>query len=92
MYFTYDLSSKTFAATGDNPTYPIGWLNFVGRWGDEQYPSGTHGQYSLFGQAHYETGPTGPRDKGLDRTMVCNGGSNCTIYDRLVEKRELTEE
>lgn len=35
------------------------WLNWLGRWGDEQYPNSDSRQYGIFGQYHYVSGPTG---------------------------------
>jgi hypothetical protein len=46
---------------------PVNWLNFVGQWGDEQYQSSYPGQYDVFGQYRYSSGPTGPEDKDLNR-------------------------
>lgn len=48
-------------------TTPVNWLNFVGQWGDEQYPSSYPGQYDVFGQYRYSSGPTGPENKDLNR-------------------------
>lgn len=58
-------STPVFAAY-DSFT-PINWLNFVGQWGDEQYQSSYPGQYGVFGEYRYSSGPTGPEDKDLNR-------------------------
>ena len=36
----------------------VGWLNFRGHWGDEQYNS-KDGQYCIFSECKYVDGPTG---------------------------------
>jgi hypothetical protein len=51
-------STPVFAAYDD--TTPVNWLSFVGQWGDEQYPSTYPGQYGIFGEYRYTSGPTGP--------------------------------
>jgi hypothetical protein len=58
-------STPVFAAFDD--TTPINWLNFIGQWGDEQYPLTTPGQFDLFGEFRYTSGPTGPEAKDLNR-------------------------
>jgi hypothetical protein len=67
-------NSVTFAAGSSTPVFgayddttPVNWLNFVGAWGDEQYQSSYPGQYDIFGESRYTSGPTGPEDKDLNR-------------------------
>ncbi|KAI0756378.1 hypothetical protein C8Q80DRAFT_1264442 [Daedaleopsis nitida] len=64
-----------------------GWLDFRGRWGDEQYRILEHGNYCVpIGdeeECHYVSGPTGPVDKVLDRTAVCPNADSCTIASSL---------
>ncbi|TAQ87001.1 hypothetical protein B7494_g4676 [Chlorociboria aeruginascens] len=75
-------TTPVFAAYDD--TTPINWLNFVGRWGDEQYQSSYLGQYDVFGQYRYSTGPTGPEDKDLHRgDGTCPSGVTCNIRTSL---------
>jgi hypothetical protein len=45
----------------------VNWLNFFGQWCDEQYQSSYSGQYDVFGQYRYSSGPTGPEAKDLNR-------------------------
>lgn len=67
--FRYDRATKTFHAY-DAGT-PVNWLNFDGRWGDEQLPDNAAGQINFFGQRKYTSGPDGPKFKELDRQNVC---------------------
>jgi hypothetical protein len=67
---------------------PTGWLFFEGRWGDEQYPDSDPRQVNLLNLNitwKYESGPTGPLDKGLNRTDVCPNvvGTPCTTLSVL---------
>jgi Vacuolar protein sorting-associated protein 62 len=81
LYYTYDPVAGTFAAADDAGANPVGFLNFKGQWGDDQIPSGQRGQVILFGEAKYASGPTGPEDKGLNRTAdrVCPGTDDCIV-------------
>jgi hypothetical protein len=60
-------SSSTPVFAAYDSTTPVNWLNYVGQWGDEQYQSSYPGQYDVFGQYRYSSGPTGPEDKDLNR-------------------------
>jgi hypothetical protein len=67
---------------------PTGWLYFDGRWGDEQYLDSDPRQVNFLNASiawKYETGPTGPLDKGLNRTDVCPNvvGTPCTTLSVL---------
>lgn len=75
--YTYDVGAKTFAAY--NGADPVSFLNFAGKWGDKQLPDNTPGQINIFGQRKYTSGPTGPRDKKLDRSAVCPDSKNCWV-------------
>ncbi|KAL4997682.1 hypothetical protein BDV10DRAFT_195023 [Aspergillus recurvatus] len=48
-------------------SYPVNWLNFNGRWGDDTLQGGPE----LFGQAKYVAGPNGPKFKNIQREEVC---------------------
>lgn len=71
-YHQYDASSKVF--TPYDPLYPTAWLNYIGKWGDEEYPDSDPRQHKIFdidATARFAGGPTGPEDKQLNRTEVC---------------------
>jgi hypothetical protein len=85
-----------YSPSGDNngtfvpsdSSTPVGWLFFEGRWGDEQYPDSDPRQVNFLNLNitwKYESGPTGPLDKGLNRTDVCPNvsGTPCTTLSVL---------
>ncbi|KAL5049910.1 hypothetical protein BDW71DRAFT_194907 [Aspergillus fruticulosus] len=57
-----------------DPSYPVNWLDFNGRWGDDALQGGPE----LFGQAKYVAGPNGPKFKNIQREEVCPS-SPCII-------------
>lgn len=63
--YSYDRTSKKF--TPYDEKFPVNWLYFLGRWGDDAPPDDSPGQFEIFGQRRYVGGPTGPIDKRLDR-------------------------
>ncbi|KAL2860283.1 hypothetical protein BJX68DRAFT_224825 [Aspergillus pseudodeflectus] len=65
--YAYSYASDTQTFEPYDPSYPVNWLDFNGRWGDDALQGGPE----LFGQAMYVGGPTGPRFKNLDREDVC---------------------
>jgi hypothetical protein len=74
-FYTFTPSSSTNGTfiPSDTST-PTSWLFFEGRWGDEQYPDSDPVQVNFLNLNitwKYESGPTGPLDKGLNRTDVC---------------------
>jgi hypothetical protein len=74
--FSDENENGTFV--GSEGTTPVGWLNFEGRWGDEQYPDSDPRQVNYLNAStawEWETGPTGPLDKDLNRTDVCPSAS-----------------
>ncbi|KAJ6108490.1 hypothetical protein N7523_009813 [Penicillium sp. IBT 18751x] len=93
--YLYDVDSSTFTATsgaGTGATEEAGetadWLNWLGYWGDEEYPDGLlddveTGQYCISSECHYTSGPTGPVDKNLERTAMCENEDDCTIFDNI---------
>jgi hypothetical protein len=82
--YKYAAESRGFVAYDKAP---VEWLNFAGRWGDEEYVASDTRQRSLFGQKKFVGGPTGPRDKQLDRTAVCpENGIRCILRSLLVPR------
>jgi hypothetical protein len=88
-YYTYTPSSATNGTfiPSDSST-PIGWLYFEGQWGDEQYPDSDPRQVNFLNASiawKFESGPTGPMDKDLNRTDVCPhvSGTPCTTLSVL---------
>ncbi|KAJ5560337.1 hypothetical protein N7513_002736 [Penicillium frequentans] len=93
--YLYDVDADTFsvasgAGTGatEEADESADWLNWLGRWGDEEYPDGLlddieTGQYCISSECHYTSGPTGPVDKNLDRTTMCEDDDDCTIFDNI---------
>ncbi|KAI9855209.1 MAG: hypothetical protein M1813_000504 [Trichoglossum hirsutum] len=77
-YYTYTPASSTNGTfVGSDISTPVSWLSFLGRWGDERYPDSDPRQTNILGVTwRYETGPTGPLDKDLNRTEVCPGNGN----------------
>ncbi|EPS44416.1 hypothetical protein H072_1616 [Dactylellina haptotyla CBS 200.50] len=75
-YF-YKFKNDKFTPYDDKT--PVNWLYYRGRWGDQQHPKDSPNQMTLFGNAKFAGGPTGPIDKGLDRKGVCPDGSSCWI-------------
>jgi hypothetical protein len=77
-----DLKWGTF--TPYDPSYPVEYLNYFGRWGDAKYPKSDPRQHNLlFGLlSKEEDGPTGPGDKDIGRKEVWSG-SNHQIWDKL---------
>ena len=80
-YYSYDPSSQAFSAY-DSST-PVNWLNYVGQWGDQQYPNSDPRQTTVLGISgtqKYQNGPTGPEDKDLNRSNVCpDNGYPCIV-------------
>ncbi|KAF2001306.1 hypothetical protein P154DRAFT_521706 [Amniculicola lignicola CBS 123094] len=68
--YYYSFSTATNSFTPYDASTPIAFLNFNGRWGDEQYPDKDKRQTQLAGNRKYVGGPTGPKDKQLGRKEV----------------------
>jgi hypothetical protein len=80
--YTFDAPTSSFhSADGASPTAA---MNFVGQWGDEQYAPSDPRQKEFFGFYKFTGGPTGPRDKQLQRSKVCpDNGILCIVRDSL---------
>jgi hypothetical protein len=47
-FYSFDPSSSKF--TPYDSSYPTAWLNYLGGWGDQQYPDSDKRQQDVFGQ------------------------------------------
>ena len=84
FFYSFDPESGAFAAYNDTP---VQWLDFRGKWGDEEYPESDERQASLFGYKKFVGGPTGPMDKQLDRKKLCpDNGIPCILRSILVPR------
>lgn len=82
--YTYDFSEEALRSSTHNPKAPTDWFHFAGHWGDKFYPLSDSRQYRFAGQYHYVNGPTGPKDKFLDRKRVCQRpDGKCHIRDSI---------
>jgi len=90
-FYKFDAGNSAFSAyDGQAPT---AWLNFKGRWGDEEYPESDPRQVKLFGQAKFSGGPTGPVDKQLNREKICpDNGQLCILRSILVPRSKGMDE
>ncbi|KAL9582622.1 MAG: hypothetical protein Q9203_005419 [Teloschistes exilis] len=80
-FYSYDAPSNSFKAY--DGTSPTNWLQYVGEWGDQQYPDSDRRQKKIFGiavTAKYTSGPTGPEDKSLNRADVCPPRDNTACF------------
>lgn len=83
--YNYNLSNHLLLPSANNPEAPISWFYFDGHWGDKFYPFNDTRQYGLLGEAHYVSGPLGPRWKNLGRKGVCqrDDEEECLIMTQL---------
>ncbi|OJJ42314.1 hypothetical protein ASPZODRAFT_105498 [Penicilliopsis zonata CBS 506.65] len=92
--YWYDVDSEEFSvASGagkgatEEADESADWLAWLGYWGDEQYPDSLiddleTGQYCIDDECRYSSGPTGPADKNLGRSTMCQK-DDCTIFDNI---------
>ncbi|KAF3932387.1 hypothetical protein ABW19_dt0204872 [Dactylella cylindrospora] len=87
-YF-YKLNPASNTVTPYDPTTPVNWLYFNGKWGDQQYPTSHRNQYVIFGQARFTGGPSGPLFKDLQRSGICPSSVKpCWVRPFLTAKKE----
>ncbi|KAL3426070.1 vacuolar protein sorting-associated protein 62 [Phlyctema vagabunda] len=81
-FYTYDPATDSFASSGSVAS-PLGAILYKGRWGDEEYPQSDPRQGEpFFGFTKFVGGPTGPRDKRLNRKNVCPEDDNiCLVHN-----------
>lgn len=80
-FYKYDANANSYTAY--DPGYPIAWLQYLGQWGDQQYPNSDKRQQEIFGipqTAKFVGGPTGPEDKQLNRMNVCPANSQVKCF------------
>lgn len=80
-----DDTTSSIEPAACNPSAPISWWWYAGRWGDKFYELHDWRQWRFVGQYHYVNGPFGPRFKNLGRENVCQSGSECRIVKDLSE-------
>jgi hypothetical protein len=86
-YYSFDAGANTFTPYDNSGTTPTNWLYYTGLWGDQEYPTSDPRQFEIFGQSRFASGPTGPRDKQLNRSNVCpDNGNTCILRTILVPK------
>jgi len=88
--YYYDVATQAFTSSGGagqgatlQAAEGTDWLKFLGKWGDAQLPTSADGQFCISTECFYSGGPTGPFDKNLGRTAVCENESDCTINDSI---------
>lgn len=90
-FYTYQNQPRSlFPFVPSSNSTPEMWLYYYGRWGDEQYPDSDPRQVNFFNlnvSWKYESGPTGPADKGIVRVDVCPDvqGTVCVTSTALPE-------
>jgi hypothetical protein len=64
--------------TGYDKSHPIGLVRFMGHWGNDRLPESDPSQkgHNIGGNWKYEGGPTGPRDKELERKNIWPSGAH----------------
>ncbi|KAI7962308.1 hypothetical protein MJO28_000402 [Puccinia striiformis f. sp. tritici] len=74
-------NEKGFSYTADTPIQQqdpekLGWLKFLGYWGDQKLELSNPHQTCIGPMCFYEGGPLGPQSKSLSRGWIC-GSSDC---------------
>ena len=79
--FRYDASAAHTPGHGSFTAYdkshPVGWVRFMGHWGDDRLPANDPRQkgHNIGKNWKYEGGPTGPYDKELERKDIWPKGA-----------------
>lgn len=87
-YQAYYYSNEAgFSYTGDTPQSAqdpngLGWLEFLGYWGDQKYPLSNPHQTCIGSECFYDDGPLGPQSKSLSRGYICSS-SDCKPQEHL---------
>lgn len=91
-FYNYNASTNSFSSlpvTGTGKPMgqemsPVGAMDFKGQWGDLRYPDSDPRQEKTIGMFYkYDTGPTGPQDKQLQRTDLCPIGFPCIVRTQI---------
>ncbi|RMZ75618.1 hypothetical protein DV738_g5389, partial [Chaetothyriales sp. CBS 135597] len=77
LFYNYNVTTSTFTPLNGQPT---AFLSFLGHWGDDELPLSNSNQVDFFGFRKYTGGPTGPEDKNLNRSAVCQS-SPCIVIE-----------
>lgn len=81
-YKSYFFSNELgFSYTSNTPIQQqdpqsLGWLKFLGYWGDQKYERSNPNQTCIGGMCFFDGGPLGPQAKSLGRGWIC-GNSDC---------------
>lgn len=86
--YHYNLTSDVLTPDSSNIDAPIEWFHYEGRWGDRSYPMSDSRQYRVAGQYHYVNGPTGPKDKNMDRIDICQNPGICIVQPSIWNQQE----
>lgn len=87
-FYSFSNATGTPVFTPYDSSYPTGYLNFLGKWGDEEYPDSDPRQVDVFGQPRYASGPTGPITKQLNRTNICPDNGILCIKRDIISARD----
>ncbi|KAL1385756.1 hypothetical protein HDK64DRAFT_288796 [Phyllosticta capitalensis] len=86
-FYTFSNSTGKPTFTSAEPgKYPTEYLDYLGKWGDKQYPKSDKRQQEILGGISYKFvgGPTGPIDKQLVRKDVCPDNGNPCILRHII--------
>jgi hypothetical protein len=82
-FYDYDATTASFTPADDES--PVGFMNYRGKWGDQQYPKDDPKQKYFLGFWKFVSGPAGPWSKQLNRAKICpENGIPCIVRDSLV--------